>query len=686
MSSIVRWCLANKSVVVLATLLLVGGGGYAATQLNQELLPDIEFPVVTVATPVPGAGPELVDEQVTQELEGAVEGVGNVESLQSTSSQGFSFIAVEFGLDADSEEVRDDLQRELQGVELPEQAGEPEVETQSADSFPILNVSLAAGGDRDLTGLTQYAQDEVLPLIEDVDGTGEVDLAGGSEGRIQVDLDPESLEEAGIPPEAVAGTIAEAESDAPAGDVEIEGLNTPVVVQSGVEGVEALRELPLGAPGGAPAGAAPEGGPPEGEAPEGEAPEELAEGETSPAPEEAPEPVLLGDVAGVEEVEENIGGISRTNGEPSVGINVSKEQDANTVEVAEGVEEALGEVREELGEEQVLVVFNSADDIEASVDGLIEKALLGAAFAVAVIFGFLRSVRATLVTAVSLPTSVLAALLFSWGDGLTLNILTLAGLTIAVGRVVDDSIVVLENSYRYIGEGLDPETAALKGTTEVASAITSSTLCTAAVFLPIGLVGGIVSEFFLPLSLTVAFALLASLLVAVTLIPVLVSLFLSRSGGEPSGRPGRLRRLLGGRGGEDEGDGSGDGLLVRLYTPALRWSLGHRLVVLLAALVVFVGGIGAAFFLPASFFPPSEARLLVADVELADGTALEESSEETRAFEDFLIGEPAVESYQLSVGGEDSLSGGFSSSQRADDEAQAFISVGEGEDVNAALE
>lgn len=669
MSRIVGWCLRNRSVVVLAALLLLGGGGYAATQLNQELLPDVEFPLVTAQTPVPGAGPDLVDEQVTQEIEAAVEGVGEIESLESSSTEGFSFVAVEFSLDTDTEEAERELQSALEGAELPEQAGSPEVSAQSAADFPVMNISLAAG-DRSLTELTQYVETEVVPTLEEVDGVGGVELLGGSEEQISVELDPESLREEGVPAEAVVGAISEAGGSTPVGEVTIEGATAPVVTETGLGGIGALRELPVGggaaaAASGAPGGAAP-GEMPEGEAPPGEA----SAGEASAggaSPEQAAEPVLLEDVAEVSQSEENLSGVSRSDGEPSVGLSVVKEQEANTVEVSEGLREALGGVRDELGESGVQIVFDSAEDVESAVSGLVEKALLGAAFAIAVIFGFLRSVRATLVTAVALPTSVLAALLFSWGEGLTLNILTLAGLTIAVGRVVDDAIVVLENSYRYIQqEGLDPDEAALRGSSEVASAITSSTLCTAAVFLPLGLVGGIVSEFFLPLSLTVAFALLASLIVSVTIIPVLVSTFIKRRG-------------AGGRDGEE----SGPGLLVRLYTPALRWSLRHRAVVLVAAAALFAGGIGAAFLLPSSFFPPSESRTLIADVELEDGSSLAESAEDVEPFEDFLLEAEGVESYQLSVGGEDTLS---PEGERPDDQAQAFVSIAEEADVDSTLE
>ena len=793
MKSIVGWCLKNKSVVMLATVLLIVSGAYATTQLNQELLPDIEFPAVGVTTPVPGAGPDLVDEQVTQPVESAVSNVEGIENTQATSSQGFSTVFVEFSLDTDLDEAEDEVRRALEGVSLPSQATEPQINRQSPSSFPIMNVSLAAD-DGGLADLTTYAQDEAIPLLEEVDGTANIELVGGSEQEIQVNLDPGKLEDEGIPADAVVGAISGANVNAPVGDVRIEGLSTPVRTESELTDVEALKQLPLGAAGGAgAAGAAPAGAPPEGAPADGSgessggAPPAGASGAPpsgTPPPEqasggEAPESILLQDVAEVEKVDSNISGISRTNGEPSLGLNVTKDGDANTVEVSDGVRDALGEVRDEVGDEQVSIIFDSAEDVEDSVSGLVEKALIGAVVAILIILLFLKSVRATLVTAVSLPTSVLAALLFSWGDNLTLNIITLAGLTIAVGRVVDDAIVVLENAYRYVQEGDDPEEAALKGTTEVATAITSSTLSTIAVFLPLGLVGGIVSEFFLPLSLTVAFALAASLIVAVTIIPVLVSLFVkrgasrgtkprnrrtrrssgNRGGGGGNGRRLLLRMVLGvaafvlasvaavsiailadaitpedvlnspallvvaailaallavgliiflfipspdgapnrnepdagrneepdretsdrenSRGNEDEG------WLVGIYTPMLRWSLRNRPAVLVLALVLFAGGLATIPLLSVSFFPPSEARLLVADVNFPSGTVQQETSEEMKPFEDDMLDDPGVEDYQLSVGGADNFD---PSGSRSDNVAQAFITVKEDASVDATVD
>jgi len=668
---IVRWCLKNRAVVFLTTLILLVSGAYATTQLNQELLPEIEFPTVIVSTPVPGAGPDSVDEQVTQPVEAAVEGIGGIEGVRSTSSQGFSVVVVEFGLDVDTEEAEAEVAAAVDGVALPQAAGEPEVQRLSFAEFPVSAVSLSAE-DGDLQALTEYAREEAIPRLEEVEGVGSVDLVGGSEGRIAVDLDPERLREEGVSADAVVGAVSGANVNAPSGSVLVDGRNTPVRATNGEVTVESLRELPVGAsaPAGAPPSGAAAGAPPQGAVPGGAPPAGVAGG--IPSGGEAPDPVLLRDVADVREASADISGISRANGEPSLSLNIVKEPDANTVEVAEGVREVLNGVRADLGEERVFVVFDSAEDVEASVASLVEKALLGGALAIVIIFVFLRSLRATLVTAVSLPTSILAALLFSWAEDLTLNIITLAGLTIAVGRVVDDAIVVLENSYRYVQEGYDPEEAALRGTTEVASAVTSSTLVPVAVFLPLGLVGGIVSRFFLPLSLTVASALLASLLVSITIIPVLASVLIKR-------RAGREGRTATSPAGEPEASGP----LSRLYVPALRWSLRHRVAVLLLALLVFAGGLATVPFLGVSFFPQSEERLIAADVELPPGTAAGSTAEELEPFEEFLSEDRGVEGYQLSVGGENSADP--NAPLRGENQTQAFVALTEEADVERTL-
>jgi hydrophobic/amphiphilic exporter-1 (mainly G- bacteria), HAE1 family len=190
MEAIVRWCLKNRSVVFLATVILIAGGAYATTRLNQELLPDIEFPIVTISTPVPGAGPDVVDEQVMQPIENAVDGIEGIEGIQATSSTGFSVLVVEFSLDTDTKEAEAEINSSLDGIALPEQAEEPEVRSQSASEFPVMSVSLSAKNGN-LTELTDYARNEAVPLIEDAQGVARADLVGGAERQIEVVLDPE---------------------------------------------------------------------------------------------------------------------------------------------------------------------------------------------------------------------------------------------------------------------------------------------------------------------------------------------------------------------------------------------------------------------------------------------------------------------------------------------------------------
>src|SRR5215207_8184799 len=249
MEAVVRWCLKNKSVVLLAAVILIASGVYATTRLNQELLPEIEFPIVTVSTPVPGAGTDLVEEQVTQPVEAAVDDVEGIESIQSTSSAGFSVILIEFSLDTDTKEAEADLNSALDGITLPQQAEEPEVQTQSASEFPIMNVSLSAE-EGELSNLTNYARDEAVPLIEDVEGVASADLVGGAERRIEVELDPRRLEETGLSADAVVGAISGAAGvNTPVGEVEIDGLSSPMRTTSGLADAEALAELPVGVAG-----------------------------------------------------------------------------------------------------------------------------------------------------------------------------------------------------------------------------------------------------------------------------------------------------------------------------------------------------------------------------------------------------------------------------------------------------
>lgn len=335
--------------------------------------------------------------------------------------------------------------------------------------------------------------------------------------------------------------------------------------------------------------------------------------------------------------------ITRTNGQPSLGISVLKDPDANTVKVVSEILERLDETGSALPSDvDIAIIVNQAEDIEESIQGLQREATLGALFAVVVIFVFLLSVRPTLVIAVSIPVSILGGLIMMGSQGMSLNILTLGGLAIAVGRVVDDSIVVMENIFRHIQMGEDRVRAALAATREVAGAITTSTLTTVAVFAPLGFITGIIGAFFRPFALTVTFALLASLLVSLTIVPVLGSIFI---------RP------------KDVKGAGGDTRLQRLYTPILRWSLAHKLYTILTALAIFIGSLALLPLIPQTFLPSGGEGFLNAQVTLPRGTTMEAMLasggpvDQVEGRLEDLRNDGIVDTYQVTVGGGDTLFG-----------------------------
>ena len=336
--------------------------------------------------------------------------------------------------------------------------------------------------------------------------------------------------------------------------------------------------------------------------------------------------------------------ITRTNGRPSLALSVLKEPDANTVEVVHSIMDRLKEAKAALpGDVEFITIVNQAEDIEESIQSLQREATLGALFAIVVIFVFLLSFRPTVVTSVSIPLSILTGLILMSWQGMSLNILTLGGLAIAVGRVVDDSIVVMENIYRHIQMGEQRVSAALAATSEVAGAITTSTLTTIAVFAPLAFISGIIGSFFVPFALTVTFALVASLVVALTVVPVLGSIFI---------RPG-----------DDDVTEERDTRLQRLYTPILRWSLAHKLYTLLIALAVFIGSLALVPLIPQTFLPSGGEGFLSAQMTLPRGTTMEAMLasggpvEQVEGLLEGLRNEGTVDTYQVTVGGGDTLFG-----------------------------
>ncbi len=574
-------------------LLAVGiflAGIYSWGQLRQELIPDIELPFVTVITPLPGAGAEDVASQVTEPIERAMANVPRLETFQSTSSNSLSLVFAQFDFGTDLKETIDNVEAAVAQAELPEGV-EPQVSSFDFASQPVIVATVGPVEGADPNEAAAITRNEVVPALLGIDGVSTAELTGGATPILDIVLDPARMAEYGISLQQVQGILFANQITLPSGSIDEGDLRLPVSTEHRFTSIEALESQIVGAS--APAGAAsasagmpgamsgampgqsptatpaPEASP----APSSEESEPAAEGESpgglqlpdlgqlSQSLAAIPMPVTLGQIASIEERDVNASGYARTDGQPSLTVSITKRSGANTIDVADEVEEVFADVLEQHGDVvSIAVIQDQSQFIRESQTGLVQEGLLGALFAVLIIYIFLRSARTTLVAAISIPLSILMAIAVFGLAGLSINILTLGGLAVAVGRVVDDSIVVLENIYRHRGLGDDKQTAVLTGTREVAGAITSSTVTTVAVFLPLGFVGGIVSQFFLPFGLAVTFALLASLLVALTVIPVLAYWFVDKT------------TLKLGPDGEPEMT-----IWQRLYTPVLVVALRNRI-------------------------------------------------------------------------------------------------------------
>ena len=614
MTRLTMFSVRNRALVALTTVFAVLAGLWSASALPRELFPSLEFPVLAVATSVPGASAAVVEEQVSAPMEFAAQRLAGVVEVTSTSSDGFSAVTIELDYGTDLGNAQTDLQRSVLSVQdLPEGA-EPQVFAGSLDDFPIIQLS-ATGGD-DPADLLRRLDELVVPDLEDIDGVRGVQLTGIAERVVQVDLLEEAAAEAGVTAPTVAQLLQTNGVVTDAGSVQDDSTELAVQVGTRLESVEDIAALPLIAPGVVPdAGNAPPDG--------------------TPTP---PTDLTLGDVATVSLADQEATAYTRTDGDPSIGLQVTRTPDGNAVEISHDIEAMIPDLEEVLAGGELTIIFDQAPFIEQSIEDLTTEGLLGLSFAILIVLVFLLSVRLTLVTALSIPLSLLIALLGLKVFGYSLNIFTLGALTIAIGRVVDDSIVVIENIKRHIAMGQPRREAIVTAVQEVAGAITSATAATVAVFLPLALVGGQVGELFRPFAFTVAIAMLASLLVALTIVPVLGYWFLGRSRRtDPNPTEGAWRA--------DEPD-----RLQRAYLPVLTRSLRHPVLTLaLAGLVLAGTGVGATA-LKTDFIGGSGEDTLTATLEMPSGTALDDTDAAALDVESWLSDQTQVESYQATIG------------------------------------
>ncbi|MGP5125925.1 efflux RND transporter permease subunit [Brachybacterium tyrofermentans] len=636
MNRLARLSLTNRSFIALVCIAVSIIGAFAMTTMRQELIPSVSLPQIQVVTSAPGSSSEQVQERITRPVEQSLSGLENVESTSSSSEAGVSMVTVELTYGTDTARSSNQVDAALTRIEdqLPEDA-DPQVIAGGTSDLPAVVLSISA--DLDPSELGARLDSAVKPELERVDGVSSVAVIGAPEEIVQITPDADALAENGLTEDDISTALDANGLSLPGGSVTDGDRTMDVVLGQSIDSIESLESIMLMPADGASGGDA----------------DQAQQGQPGQEAQQAPQPVALSEVATVERTTQDPTSISRTDGRESLVVMVTATADGNVVDISDGVEGVLADTLSGVGgDAESAIVFDQAPFIQDSILALAEEGLLGLVFAVGVILLFLRRVRPTIVTAISIPTSLLIAFIGMLVTGYTLNMLTLAALTISIGRVVDDSIVVIENIMRHLAYGKTRMRAILDAVGEVAGAITASTLATVVVFLPIAIVSGMAGELFRPFALTVGIAMLSSLLVALTIVPVLAYWFLRAPKSQGIVDPDDAEQVARIR---EEAEATEErSWLHRIYAPLLHLvtdSLPRRLLTVGAAILVLVG---TAFLYPlvnVNFLGDTGQNIASLTQSLPAGTSLQQSADKAEESEKALMDLEGVETVQTTIGG-----------------------------------
>ncbi|RLL46761.1 efflux RND transporter permease subunit [Oceanobacillus piezotolerans] len=601
MRGIVNFVLKNKLAVWLLTIIITVTGIYSGTQMKTESIPDISIPYLMVTGVYPGATPEQVMDEVSIPIEQAVEGLEDVKAVYSNSSSSVSSIQVEYDYGIDMDEKKRELEAALDNVTLPEDVEEPNISSISMNMMPVIALSVSSTTE-DIVELTSTVNDNLLPKIQKLDGVASATITGQHIEEVQLTYNEERMAELGLTEDSVKEFIQASNMAVSLGLYEFEAGEQAVSVDGKFMTEDELKEMII----------------------------PVTPSESNPTPF-----VTLGDIAAIETVG-SVESVSRTNGEDAIAIQIVKGQQDNTVDVVNEVKDLIAEEEENMEGLVVDVTLDQGEPIQESVNTMIEKALFGGLIAILIILLFLRDFKSTIISIISIPVSIFMALMIlNWLD-ITLNIMTLGAITVAIGRVIDDSIVVVENIYRRLHlkeEKLSGRALIREATIEMFKPILSSTLVTVAVFAPLIFVGGMVGELFMPFALTMTFALVASLIVAITIVPALSHfLFKKKLYSEKTERIHKEH-----------------GKLSKSYKNILNWTLNHKVITSIVAIVLLVGSLALTPLIGFSFLGSEEEKVMYLTYTPGTGELEEETLENVSVVEDELMKREDIDIVQLSV-------------------------------------
>ena len=598
--NIADFCLKHKVTTIMAYVLIVVFGIMGFTSLPLALMPDIELPMAVVYTTYSNAGPQEVENMVTKTIESACASVSGMDEIQSLSSEGSSMVMVTFADGTDMDEAMVDLRDRIDRVKgfLPEDADAPMAMTIDVDAMPVVTVGLKGA---DLAELQAIAEDDIQPALERIDGVASVDIAGGYENEIAIDTDADRLAGYGLSVSYIAQMLAAENVALPAGEVQSGDQSFSVRADGEFSSISDIANTLILLPTGG--------------------------------------TVRLSEVADVYVAPKEQTAIAKIGGEPCITISVNKQSDTNTLQVAERAKDALDEVTALQPTLDWSLLMDQSDMINMTVDSVIQNIVFGVLLAAIVLFVFLRDWGATAVISMSMPICIISVFLIMQVFDITMNMMSLGGIAMGVGMIVDNSIVVLENIFHYRSDGCDRFTSCVEGTKEVALSISASTLTTVAVFLPIGLSGGLSGMMFREFCITICSLLLASLLIALTLVPVLCYALLDRGGKHRMRMP-------------DTGHDIADRPLMRKYKELLAHFITHRkkaIIISGAMIVAFLGSIAIA---GVELMPQMDESMVAIGVEMPVGSDLEDvSAMADRAVDIALEQVPEIESIYYSTGG-----------------------------------
>ncbi len=563
-------------------------------KLNIESFPKIDIPVITVTTIYKGAGPEEIEEQVTIPVEEAVGSVGNITRIDSISSEGMSMVMVEFEYGTNMDAAAADIREKLDKIKnrLPEDAENPIISKVDVADRPIIQLTLT-DEKGNLRRLHSFAKNEIKKDLEKIAGVSSVEILGGEERAIEVKLDRSRLEAYSIPPNMVVSAIARENVDIPAGHITSKDLEFNVRSVGQFKSVRDFENIMIAHRG--------------------------------------REPIYLKDVATVIDGKKEVRTITKSNGFPCVTISIKKNTDANTVKVADAVRKSLDDIRRKMPASFHLeMAYDGSTFVKSAINDLKENAIQGGMLAIIMVLIFLGSIKSTAVIGLSIPISIAVAFLLMYFNGMTINMITLVGFILAVGSIVDASIVVLENIFRHIEMGKDPFKASVDGASEVGGAVMGAVLTNVIVFIPMFLVKGFAGQIFSELAKAYIFALLCSLAVAVTVVPMLCSRFLA-------GEVERQQHPKGISGWYLKWWNKVFGVIRGTYYRMLKWSLEHRPVVIMVAIGIFVLTAALSTMLKTELAGKWDRGDFIIQIETPVGSSLSRTAKVVNKVEDYIL-------------------------------------------------